>query len=140
MEGGAGSPSLEEVKQAAPGRGQWGFWKVPDDVAGPRDAILFPRSTEYFDYEGEAAIIIGQRGKIISADRLDAYVWGVTLLNDWSKRDGMGNPRAMSYNLAKNFDGSTSMGPCIVVGELQADNVEVQTSVIGRYRRRDRRR
>jgi len=61
-------------------------------------------------------------------------VWGITLLNDWSKRDGMGSPRPMSYNVPKNFDGCTSMGPCIVVGELAAQNVDVQTCVNGQVR------
>ena len=134
MESGDKPPSLQEIASAARGRGQWGFWKVPAMVGGPDDEIHYPKSTEYFDYEGEAAIIIGKTGKDISADRIDEYVWGITLLNDWSKRDGMGNPRAMSYNLAKNFDGSTSMGPCIVVGELSQQNVDVETKVNGGVR------
>lgn len=126
--------TLEEVHQKARDRGQWGFWKVPAEVAGPEGDIPFPKRTRYFDYEGEAAIIIGKRGKDIPAGRIDDYVWGVTLLNDWSIRDLPFKPFPMSYNQPKNFDGSTSMGPCIVVGELKAQGVPVQTRINGELR------
>jgi 2-keto-4-pentenoate hydratase/2-oxohepta-3-ene-1,7-dioic acid hydratase in catechol pathway len=133
MESG-GNVTLEEVRQKARDRGQWGFWKVPAEVAGPDGDIPFPKRTRYFDYEGEAAIIIGKRGKDVPASQIDAYVWGVTLLNDWSIRDGAFKPFPMSYNQAKNFDGSTSMGPCIVVGELKAQDVPVETKINGQVR------
>ena len=70
-----------------------------------------------------------------SASQLADCVWGVTLLHDWSIRDGMTpSSRPMSYNLAKNFDRSTSMGPCIVVGELDPRNVDIQLRVNGTLR------
>jgi 5-carboxymethyl-2-hydroxymuconate isomerase len=40
----------------------------------------------------------------------------------------------ISYNLQKNFERSTSLGPCIVVGELQPQNVTVQTRINGELR------
>jgi len=130
MEGG-GNVTLEDVTRRARERGQWGFWKVPDVVAGPDDVVPAPRRTKYLDYEGEAAIILGKRGKNIPGERIDDYVWGVTLLNDWSIRDGTGPVRPMSYNMPKNFDMSTSMGPCIVVGELSHRDLSVETRVNG---------
>ena len=126
--------TIEQVTEQARAAGQWGFWKVPAFVSGPDDEIAYPKRTEYFDYEGEVALIIGKRGKDIAADRLDEYVWGVTLFNDVSIRDGMGSPRPMSYNLAKNFDGSTCMGPCIVVGEVAPSAVDLETCVNGEVR------
>ncbi len=128
---------LEQITREARQGGQWGFWKVPDVVAGPDDEIPFPKRTKYFDYEGEAAIVLGKRGKDIPAGRIDECVWGVTLLHDWSIRDGTsGGPAGITYNLVKNFDGSTSMGPCIVVGELEHQNVDVETRVNGQVRQR----
>jgi 2-keto-4-pentenoate hydratase/2-oxohepta-3-ene-1,7-dioic acid hydratase in catechol pathway len=130
-----GEVTLESITQKTRAAGQWGFWKVPAEVAGPDDEVPYPKRTEYFDYEGEAAIIIGKRIKDASASQLADCVWGVTLLNDWSIRDGMApSTRPMSYNLAKNFDRSTSMGPCIVVGELDPQNVDVQLRVNGALR------
>jgi 2-keto-4-pentenoate hydratase/2-oxohepta-3-ene-1,7-dioic acid hydratase in catechol pathway len=128
------SKTIEQVTQQARANGQWGFWKVPDRVSGPDDQVMYPRRTEYFDYEGEAALVIGRRGKDIPASQLEQYVWGVTLFNDLSIRDGMGSTRPMSYNLAKNFDGSTCMGPAIVVGEVAPTAVDVQTCINGEVR------
>ena len=123
--------TLEEVAREAKKAGQWGFWKVLAEIAGPEDRIPFPKRVTYFDYEGEAAIVIGKRGKNISADQVGHYIWGVTSFHDWSIRDGGGTDRAVSYNLQKNFDGAASMGPCIVVGELNPQNVDVETRING---------
>ncbi len=128
---GKSNVSIEEVTEEAKKAGQWGFWKVPAEVAGPDDAIPFPSRVTYFDYEGEIAIIIGKRGKNIRADKIHDYVWGVTLFHDWSIRDGGGIDRVVSYNLAKNFDGAVSMGPCIVVGELGHQDADAETRVNG---------
>jgi len=123
--------SIEQITEEARKGGQWGFWKVAAEVAGPGDTIPFPRRVTYFDYEGEVAIIIGKRGKNIPADSIRDYVWGVTLFHDWSIRDGGGTDRMVSYNLQKNFDGAVSMGPCIVTGELDHQNIEAETRVNG---------
>ncbi len=123
--------TVEEVAREAKKAGQWGFWKVPAEVAGPNGTIPFPKRVTYFDYEGEVAIVIGKRGKNIPASKINGYVWGVTLFHDWSIRDGGGTDRMVSYNLQKNFDGSASMGPCIVVGETHQQDVDVETRVNG---------
>lgn len=130
----SGDATLEQITERTRAAGQWGFWKVPYEVAGPEDEIPYPKHATYFDYEGEAAIVIGRQGKDIPGSQLDQYVWGITLLNDWSKRDGMGPARGMSYNLPKNFDRSTSMGPCIVVAELQPQDVDVELTLNGQVR------
>lgn len=123
--------TVEEVAAEAKKAGQWGFWKVPAEVAGPDGTIPFPKRVTYFDYEGEVAIVIGKRGKNIPASKVNEYVWGVTLFHDWSIRDGGGTDRAVSYNLQKNFDGAASMGPCIVIGETGQQEVDVETRVNG---------
>ncbi|MGH7874408.1 MAG: fumarylacetoacetate hydrolase family protein [Candidatus Binatia bacterium] len=123
--------SIAQITEEAKKAGQWGFWKVPAEVAGPGDPIPFPKRVTYFDYEGEVAIVIGKRGKNIPADKIRDYVWGVTLFHDWSIRDGGGTDRVVSYNLQKNFDGAVSMGPCIIVGEADHQNIDAETRVNG---------
>ena len=125
---------LAQITRIARDEGQWGFWKNPHEVAGPDEEIPYPNRTKRFDYEGEVAIVIGKRGKNMPADRIDEYVWGVTLFHDWSIRDGGALNKPISYNLAKNFDGSASIGPCIVVGELDHRNVNVETRINGELR------
>lgn len=123
--------SVDEVVQEAKKAGQWGFWKVLAEVAGPNDPIPFPSRVTYFDYEGEVAVVIGKRGKNIPASRINEFVWGVTLFHDWSIRDAGSTERAVSYNLQKNFDGAASIGPSIVVGELDQQDIAVETRVNG---------
>ncbi len=123
--------SVEEVVREAKKGGQWGFWKVLAEVAGPNDLIPFPSRVTYFDYEGEVAVVIGKRGKNIPASRIEEFVWGVTLFHDWSIRDASGTDRGVSYNLQKNFDGAASIGPSIVVGELDQQDIAVETRVNG---------
>jgi acylpyruvate hydrolase len=134
--GRATPPSLAEVAAEAKNGGQWGFWKVPHAVAGAGDPVPYPTRTQYLDYEGEAAIVIGKAGKNIPAGRVKDHIWGITLLNDLSIRDGGGGGRGMSYNLAKNFDGSTALGPSILVGDVDPQDFEVETRVNGQLRQR----
>ena len=123
--------SIEQITEEAKKAGQWGFWKVPAEVAGPEDTIPFPKRVTYVDYEGEVAIVIGKRGQNIPAAKIREHVWGLTLFHDWSIRDAGGVDRVVSYNLQKNFDGAVSMGPCIVVGELDHQDVDAETRVNG---------
>jgi 2-keto-4-pentenoate hydratase/2-oxohepta-3-ene-1,7-dioic acid hydratase in catechol pathway len=123
--------TMESETKRIRDRGQWGFWKILDEVAGPEDEIPFPSRSAYFDYEGEAVIVIGRRARDVKADRLGDVIWGVTLGNDWSIRDDKFEQWPVQYNLMKNFDRSASLGPCIVVGELDPQNVQVETHVDG---------
>jgi len=127
--------TLEGIAKRIRGAGLWGFWKHLDEVAGPGDSIPHPKRAKYFDYEGEIALIIGKRGSDIAAGNIAEYVWGVSLAVDWSVRDADSTPqRPLSFNLAKNFDRAASLGPCIVVGELDPQNIDVETRVDGELR------
>ena len=128
--------SVKKAYNTAREKGHWGFWKVLDECSADGDELVLPKRTRYLDYEGEIAVVIGKRGKDISASQIGDYVWGVTVINDWSIRDGGGTPRTMSYNVAKNFDGSCSMGSCIVAGELDCQNVDCETRINGEVRQR----
>ena len=112
--------------------GFWGFWKVDRSCLGPDDEVSYPARAKYFDYEGEAAIVLGRQGKNIRAEDWKSYVWGVTLLCDWSIRQTPESGR-MNFAMQKNFDGSCSLGPCILVG-ADAANIDVTTTVRGERR------
>src|SRR5258708_31515771 len=65
------------------------------------------------------------------------YVWVVTILVDWSiraPREASGG--SLNFAFPKNFDGSTSMGPCIAVGETDPTNADLETLVNGERRQR----
>lgn len=131
----SGKPTTEkEVHDRARSEGLWGFWKLSRGMLNPDDAMSYPKRTERLDYEGEVAILLNKPLKDASEAQARQAVWGVTLFVDWSIRDGGGVPRAMSFNLGKNFDGSASLGPCVVVGEVDPENLEVETRLNGELR------
>jgi acylpyruvate hydrolase len=112
-------------------RGIWGFWKVGRDAAPLGGDIIYPARTHRLDYEGELAIVLGKTVKDFKGD-IKPYVWGVTLFGDWSIRDQNEGNAHFKYAMAKNFDGSYSVGPCIVAGEnIDPSNVDVETFVNG---------
>lgn len=128
------SVTAEEVHRESRAAGPWGFFKVLDRVTGPEEDVTYPARATRFDYEGEVAVVIGRPARDVVAERAADVIWGVTLLNDWSIRNDMGQPRVLSFNLAKNFDGSASLGPAIVVGELDPQDVPLEVRVNGEPR------
>lgn len=96
----------------------WGFWKVTRDPVASGGEVMYPERCNRLDYEGEVAMILGKSGKDIKAASLKDYVWGVTLFCDWSIRAPQEPLGPMNFAIPKNFDGSYSLGPCIVAGEL----------------------
>lgn len=134
-----GGGSVEDLRRQVREQGQWGFFKVPSQPLGPGGEIPYPKRTEYLDYEGEVAIVVGKEGRDIPAARFGEYVFGVTLLNDVSIRD-IGRPAGggvNSYNLAKNFDGSTAIGPALVVGEgLDPAHIDIEVRVNDQVRQK----
>ena len=123
--------AYQEIRNA----GFWGFWKLGREVGGPGGELVYPDRCNRLDYEGEIAIVLGKRGVDLKGSQLAEYVWGVTMLADWSiraPREGPGGP--LNFNLAKNFDTSCSMGPCIAVGEAEPTDIDMETFVNGELR------
>jgi len=130
-----GQPAdVDEIYRQSRASGPWGFWKVVDPLAGHGQDVIYPARSIHFDYEGEVAVVLGRLARDVSAAQADEMIWGVTLLNDWSIRNDMGPQRPLNFNLPKNFDTSVSLGPSIVVGELDPQDVEVEVLVNGATR------
>ena len=121
----------QEIRKA----GFWGFWKLAREIVGPDGELVYPDRCDRLDYEGEIAIVLGKRGIDLKPSRLDEYVWGVTILADWSiraPRETPGGP--LNFGLPKNFDTSCSLGPCIAVSEADPTNIDIETLVNGERR------
>jgi len=129
-----GVPTPEELAARTRERGRpRGFWKDFAGPRGPEDDIRRPARAELFDYEGEVAVIVGRAARDVPAGMGADWIWGVTLLNDWSIR-GTSQKDSLSFNLSKNFDDDASLGPCIVVGGLDPMDLRVRTHVNGTLR------
>ena len=123
--------AYQEIRKA----GFWGFWKLAREIAGPDGELVYPDRCERLDYEGEIAVVLGKRGVDLKPSQLSDYVWGVTILADWSirsPRETSGGP--LNFNFPKNFDTSCSLGPCIVVSEVDPTSVDLETLVNGERR------
>jgi len=62
------------------------FNKSSGCIQGPNDPILKPADANKLDYEVEVAMVIGKKGKNISEDKAQDYVFGYCIVNDVSER------------------------------------------------------
>jgi 2-keto-4-pentenoate hydratase/2-oxohepta-3-ene-1,7-dioic acid hydratase in catechol pathway len=101
-------------------------------LIGDQAPIVLPREETKPDYEGELALVIGQR--TYRADKPEARqaVGGISAFNDVSGRRAQMETPLKQYTLGKSFDTFSPMGPCIASTE-QTDlaNLDVRTTVSG---------
>lgn len=83
-------------------------------IVGPDAPIKVPNKTRCLDFELEIACIIGKQGTNIRADEADDYIFGFTILNDWSARDLQMQEMRVGLGPAKGKDFATSIGPYII--------------------------
>jgi 2-keto-4-pentenoate hydratase/2-oxohepta-3-ene-1,7-dioic acid hydratase in catechol pathway len=88
------------------------FTRFPDTLVGHGEAIVRPRISTQFDYEGELAIVIGKRARYVSADRALDHVAGYTCLLDGSIRDWQRH--TTQFIPGKNFPATGGCGPWLV--------------------------
>lgn len=126
-------PFEGDAREMIRNNGFWGFWKVDRESLGQDGVIPYPARAKRLDYEGEIAIVLSKPGKNIRAENAADYIWGVTLLGDWSIRLSP-EPGILKFAMQKNFDGCCSIGPCISVGETDPFDTWIETLVNGERR------
>ena len=88
------------------------FMKPPTAVTADGAPIEYPPESERVDYEGELALVIGDRTRRCSPEDAASKIWGYTIANDVTARDLQ---RAESqWTRAKGFDSFCPLGPWIV--------------------------
>ena len=91
------------------------FVRFPDSLVGHEAAIVCPKNSQEFDYEGELAVIIGKTCRhVAEQDALDA-VLGYACFNDGSARDWQYH--TSQFTPGKNFPASGGFGPWIVTAD-----------------------
>lgn len=87
------------------------FLKPPSAVIASGDTIILPRLSVQVEHEGELVVVIGKRGRYITADEARAYILGYTIGNDVTARDLQ---RIDSqWTRSKGFDTFCPFGPWI---------------------------
>ncbi len=80
------------------------------------------------DFELEASVVIGKRGKNISAKDADSYIAGYMIMNDLSARVLQMEEMKLNLGPAKGKDFATIIGPWLVTpDELEKFKVETPT-------------
>lgn len=91
-------------------------------LIGPEDECRWPRYAQVLDFELELAMIVGRRGRDVSSADAGSYVFGFTILNDFSARDVQAREMSAWLGPAKGKDFANALGPCIVTAdELTAE-------------------
>jgi len=130
--------TIDELKnQVAAGTyNAWGFWKQARNVVGPDSEVSYPARTQRLDYEVEIGVVLGKKGKDIKEEETASYIYGYTIVNDLSIRDGPRTGGPDGFFFAKNFDGCAPMGPCIVTADELGDpyKLKLKQTVNGKIR------
>lgn len=95
------------------------FTRFATTLVGHEAALVRPRVSEKFDYEGELAIIIGKGGRHIAAENAFDHIVGYAPFNDGSVRDWQGH--TSQFTPGKNFDATGGFGPALVTADEIAD-------------------
>jgi 2-keto-4-pentenoate hydratase/2-oxohepta-3-ene-1,7-dioic acid hydratase in catechol pathway len=89
------------------------FLKPPTSIIPSETEIKYPTThSQRVDYEGELAVIIGDRTCDCTPEEAQTKIWGYTIANDVTARDLQ--KRDGQWTRAKGFDTFCPLGPWIV--------------------------
>jgi fumarylacetoacetate (FAA) hydrolase len=83
-------------------------------IQGPGEIRCMPDHFEKLDFELEASIVIGKKGRNIKAAEADNYIAGYMIMNDMSARTLQMEEMKLNLGPAKGKDFSTAIGPMLV--------------------------
>jgi fumarylacetoacetate (FAA) hydrolase len=94
-------------------------------VIGPGELHVRPKHLERLDFELEAAIVVGREGRDLTVEKADEFIFGMTIMNDFSARALQMQEMLLSLGPAKGKDFATGLGPYLVtMDELQDRTVK----------------
>ena len=101
------------------------YFSNHNSIVGPGIVDVYKKHLEKLDFELEIAIIIGKKGINIKASDANKYIFGYTIMNDWSARELQMKEMKLNLGPAKGKDFATSIGPYITTtDELEQFKVD----------------
>ncbi|MFC4670942.1 fumarylacetoacetate hydrolase family protein [Seohaeicola nanhaiensis] len=91
------------------------FIRFPGSIVGHQAAMIRPKVSDWFDFEGELAVVIGKTCRHVPAAKAKSVIAGYTCFNDGSVRDWQRH--TSQFWAGKSFEKSGSMGPWIVTAD-----------------------
>jgi 2-keto-4-pentenoate hydratase/2-oxohepta-3-ene-1,7-dioic acid hydratase in catechol pathway len=109
------------------------FAKYPNTITGPYDPIERPLVSDKLDYEGELAVVIGQRARHVAAERAGEVIGGYCVLDDVTVRDWQ--QATPQWTIGKSFDTHAPTGPWVTLpDEVDVSDLAIETRVNGELR------
>jgi len=110
------------------------FLRLADTLIGHGAALVRPKVSDKFDFEGELALVIGRHGRHVSEADAPGYIAGYTCFVDASVRDY----QKFSVTAGKNFPATGPLGPVLVTTDEIPDptRLTLVTRVNGREMQR----
>jgi len=97
------------------------FLKPPSAFVGHGATALLPAASQFFDYEGELAVVLGSAGGSVAPEEATRFIAGYTIGNDGSARDlqpaTLADRFQVDWFAAKSFDLGSALGPGVVRAE-----------------------
>ena len=101
-------------------------------IQGPGDIWCMPDHFRQLDFELEAAVVIGKKGRNIRAEDADSYIAGYMIMNDMSARQLQMEEMKLNLGPAKGKDFSTVIGPWLVTpDELESRRLSAKPGHTG---------
>lgn len=88
------------------------FLKPPTAITATEKEIYYPSQSQRVDYEGELALVIGDRACNCTPTEARSKIWGYTIANDVTARDLQKTDG--QWTRAKGFDSFCPLGPWVV--------------------------
>ncbi|MCQ9367119.1 fumarylacetoacetate hydrolase family protein [Brevibacterium sp. 91QC2O2] len=112
------------------------FFKTPNTVTGPYDAVGIPPQAQKFDWEVELCVVIGKQVEYLTNtdDALDAIA-GYMVANDLSERDYQQTYSGGQWAKGKCVKDSMPVGPVLVTADaIDPHNLNLSSRVNGEPR------
>lgn len=97
------------------------FLKPPSSIIAPGETIILPPQSAQVEHEGELVVVIGKRGRHITAGNAKKHILGYTIGNDVTARDLQKIDD--QWTRAKGFDTFCPFGPWVDTDFDPADAV-----------------
>lgn len=108
------------------------FAKWASALIGPDDDIVVPREETRPDFEGEVAVVLGERVYRADEEQARRAIGGITAIHDVSGRRAQLETPLRQFTLGKSFDTFAPLGPCIASPDgLDLEDVRITTTVSG---------
>jgi len=108
------------------------FAKWTSALIGPGEDIVVPAEENRPDFEGEVAIVLGERVYRTTPDMARRAIGGISAIHDVSGRRAQLETPLRQFTLGKSFDTFAPMGPCIASPDsVDLERIGLRTTVSG---------